>query len=91
MTTSGPPICWACEHFSGDPDDRTCKAFPEGIPAQIYWVMFDHRKPFVGDQGIQFKKVAPERIPDAVKFWFETSARVPKQSRPSGPNGRFRE
>lgn len=55
-----PPICMACIHLN--PKDRLrndtvkkCDAFPKGIPAEILMRGGDHRRPFKGDQGIQFE------------------------------------
>ena len=46
-------ICWKCAHkrlgFA------SCEAFPRGIPKTILIGEFDHRKPFEGDNGIQFE------------------------------------
>ena len=33
----------------------TCDAFPDGIPNLIYTNDFDHRKPFEGDQDLQWE------------------------------------
>lgn len=49
-----PPLCEICEHNN---DDFTCKAFPQGIPNEIYGKnRADHRKPIAGDGGVRFKK-----------------------------------
>jgi hypothetical protein len=49
--------CVSCKHFV---PDFTCKAFPEGIPEEIYSGEFDHAKPYkkddVDDNGTQWEK-----------------------------------
>ena len=32
-----------------------CKAYPDGIPYEIISGQIDHKKPYKGDNGIQFK------------------------------------
>jgi hypothetical protein len=61
------PICQGC---SWRHDNRTCVAFPRGIPPQILLSLADHRQPFLGDHGIRFAAVdaaaaayAAERFP----------------------------
>jgi hypothetical protein len=41
----------------------SCNAFPDGIPMEILMNKFDHRKPHVGDQGIQFDPLPGQKSP----------------------------
>lgn len=67
MTTTAGPICMHCRHLrpreEGDEGDRTCDAFPEGIPAGIWFEGGDHREPVRGDHGIQFEGTLPAHHP----------------------------
>lgn len=78
----GPPICWACKKFKGRAS-RTCEAFPEGIPKQIYFQGFDHRKAFSGDGGQRFESLPTESIPKAVLYWFRSRPGTPPQLPPA--------
>lgn len=53
-------VCTYCAHLR-DIVDRTCDAFPEGIPMPIWMGEHDHRTPYEGDHGIQFEDVRTER------------------------------
>jgi N-6 DNA Methylase len=52
------PMCYYCVHFVDHTEIgkmATCAAFPNGIPVTILDHGFDHRKPYNGDNGIQFE------------------------------------
>lgn len=46
--------CGNCIHLL---KERKCKAFKEGIPTDILIGKNNHRKPFKGDNGIQFEPI----------------------------------
>ena len=45
--------CRKCKHLNKD--NISCDAFPDVIPQDIIEGVFDHRKPFPGDNGILFE------------------------------------
>lgn len=47
------PQCHMCAHWVKR--TQTCLAFPDKIPDDLYWDRLDHKKPYPGDKGIQFK------------------------------------
>jgi len=49
-------MCAGCEHWKAV-KGQACAAFPDGIPSEIINGHFDHRKPHVGDHGIQFRPI----------------------------------
>ncbi len=51
----GPRLCYDCVYFDTG-NTRTCGAFPQKIPDEIWNGTFIHDKPFSGDHGIQFKQ-----------------------------------
>lgn len=66
--TSGPaPICLLCEHLKSPTETGQgtfrCIAFPRKIPERILLGGYDHRKPYSGDKGIQFKLKKGEKEP----------------------------
>ena len=53
MQTIAP--CISCKHLM---DGIKCKAFPKGIPEEIFILgESDHTEPFKGDNGIQFEPI----------------------------------
>ena len=56
-----PPPCLFCKHFNSEAFDKSarhrgCEAFGDkGIPNEIWVKEVDHRKPYEGDNGIQFE------------------------------------
>lgn len=44
-------MCNTCAHNNRD---RTCKAFPNGIPKEIL-IKGEHNTPFPGDNGIRYE------------------------------------
>jgi hypothetical protein len=48
--------CLECKHLI-DFIERTCEAFPGGIPFEIIQDGFQHLTCFPGDHGIHFEKV----------------------------------
>lgn len=51
------PICNDCIHFNRQSLTPKCKAYPQGIPIQIIRNIVSHKKSFIGDNGIRFKKI----------------------------------
>jgi len=63
MTIGPAPMCLFCKHLIETEEGRdVCKAFPEGIPDEIYFHYYDHRKEFPGDKGIRFEPVEKKYI-----------------------------
>jgi hypothetical protein len=48
-------ICCWCVHYLPEIRDRICKAFPDGIPMEIWMGENDHKQPYKGDHGIMFE------------------------------------
>jgi hypothetical protein len=56
MVVGPAPLCLACAHFHEWDEHRfTCDAFPIGIPDEIVYGGYNHKKPFAGDHGIRFR------------------------------------
>lgn len=47
-----PRLCEICKHYNGE---QKCNAFPQGIPDDVFYFGFDHRKEYPGDNGIRFE------------------------------------
>ncbi len=49
------PVCARCKRFTGTrPGERTCEAYPDGIPPEIWLGDDPHTTPHEGDGGKQF-------------------------------------
>jgi hypothetical protein len=51
------PVCTLCRHLEDSFDNvpGRCKAFPKGIPVEIWEGDHLHRTPYPGDNGIMFE------------------------------------
>ena len=50
------PVCHLCRRFTGTrPRERTCEAYPGGIPPEIWIGDNPHTEPYEGDGGKQFE------------------------------------
>ena len=54
------PQCTSCKHLDRDTiksvKPTSCKAFPNGIPQEVWDYKHDHTQPYPGDNGILFEK-----------------------------------
>ena len=55
MSVYEPPLCMKCKHRNERTVDMTCTAYPKKIPDAIIESKVDHRKPYKGDNGIQYE------------------------------------
>lgn len=69
--------CVSCKHFLGTRKDQVacCKAYPDGIPDDIYWNRTEHINPISGDNGYLYeeitdfsKKAIEQRIKETKEF-----------------------
>lgn len=60
--------CGWCAHRLYGEADRRCKAFPDGIPLELWRAQGGHREPYPGDQGIQFEEIPHDPTPPAEHF-----------------------
>lgn len=63
MTIGTMPDCYKCIYFNNEykgilfkGGGYICKAFPDGIPKEIFYGGVSHKKPYKGDHGIQFEE-----------------------------------
>lgn len=52
------PVCFQCKFFLFFP---FCEAYPNGIPEEIRLGKNDHKKPYPGDNGIQYEPIKPKK------------------------------
>ena len=59
-------VCTLCVHQIIDGSlERKCKAFPKGIPMEIWMGENPHTQPYPGDNGIQFEDVRKKALAEA--------------------------
>lgn len=58
--SAASPTCWYCAH-KFPTFKRTCKAFPNGIPDEIWQGHNPHTDPYPGDLGIRFERRKPKQ------------------------------
>jgi excisionase family DNA binding protein len=63
---SPTPLCYDCNYFHVV-SSRTCDAFPQGIPDELWIGEIKHDKPYLGDHGIQFKPKFPNEFLSVTK------------------------
>lgn len=54
--------------------DRTCDAFPDGIPDAIWRAECDHRKAYPGDNGVTFEPVDDDAAEYVAALFEDTDA-----------------
>lgn len=59
-------VCNTCARFRSG-KVKTCEAFPEGIPYQIWSGASDHKEPVVGDNGLQYVPITQATGEDSVQ------------------------
>lgn len=50
-------VCVYCRHLDLNTRERKCKAFPKGIPMEIWIGENDHKEPYENDKGIRFERI----------------------------------
>lgn len=61
MTTTFAPVCYKCKHYLKDSaNPPKCKAFPSGIPEEIFDGLNKHKEKYPGDHGIQYEHGEPQ-------------------------------
>tara|TARA_Y100000310_G_C20505136_1_gene726034 strand:+ start:758 stop:967 length:210 start_codon:yes stop_codon:yes gene_type:complete len=65
MELPGNSSCIGCKWLIVEFLELKCKAFIEGIPEVIISGEYDHRKPFKGDNGIQFEQANFKELEEA--------------------------
>jgi hypothetical protein len=48
--------CGVCQHIRDTHLQRTCRAFPDGIPPDVWNGVVRHDHPIKGDHGLQFQR-----------------------------------
>ncbi len=91
MTPNAPALCYLCHYYEPgtNPDNELnkprCKAFPEGIPSEIFSGGFDHRKP-LGEEAITFR-LAEGKTQKEVEGWEQETLEIRKNEMRAAVDG----
>lgn len=81
MIPKKPSICHMCEYYvSGMDNPRgkpVCRAFPEGIPDEVLFGGYDHRRP-LWDESITFR-LSKEFTAEDLKQWERDMIEIERQ------------
>lgn len=69
-------ICISCKHFQEGPREGQerfayCRAFPAGIPRQVFYSEFVHLSPYPGDNGLQWEPFRPGVTDDTEVYLYD--------------------
>jgi hypothetical protein len=73
------PMCMICKNFDKKSFPLSCKAFPKGIPTEIFSGTVQHTTPYKGDGGVLFiedtsiddktRSIVKQQLEDNTEDW----------------------
>ena len=91
MQPRAPALCFLCEYYEPGTDRDNdlniprCRAFPEGIPDEIFNGGFDHREP-LGNEAVLFR-LAEGKTEEDVEAWEQEMLELDKMEMRSAIRG----